>query len=162
MTRGTVKVGSAGRFSTRYGVKTRTQIAAIEKKQKALHQCPRCGQLRVKRIGTSIWKCRRCACIFAGGAYMPKAAPKQSLGGEKVEAAAAEKKAGEAKAAKKAPKKEKKDKDDEAPEAEAPRAKAPKAKEAVKAKEAPDQPEKPASPAGEAPKKLKKKVKEEI
>lgn len=92
MTGGTVKVGSAGRFSTRYGVKTRTQIAQIEKKQKALHACPRCGQVRVKRLGTGIWKCRRCMCVFAGGAYMPKAAPKQSLGGEKLEAAAAEKK----------------------------------------------------------------------
>ena len=97
----TVKVGSSGRFSTRYGVKTRTQIAMIEAKQKALHPCPRCGQVRVKRLGTSIWKCRRCKCVFAGGAYMPKSAPKQSLGGEKVEAAAAEKKKKEAKAPKK-------------------------------------------------------------
>ena len=101
MTGGTKKVGSAGRFGTRYGVKTRTQIAAIEKKEKALHPCPRCGQLRVKRLGTGIWKCRRCMCVFAGGAYMPKAAPKQSLGGEKVEAAAAEKKKKEAKGPKK-------------------------------------------------------------
>jgi len=97
----TVKVGSSGRFSTRYGVKTRTQIAMIEAKQKAFHPCPRCGQVRVKRLGTSIWKCRRCKCVFAGGAYMPKSAPKQSLGGEKVEAAAAEKKKKEAKAPKK-------------------------------------------------------------
>jgi large subunit ribosomal protein L37Ae len=152
MSRGTVKVGSAGRFATRYGVKTRTQIAQIEAKQKALHQCPRCGQVRVKRLGTSIWKCRRCKCVFAGGAYMPRAAPKQSLGGEKVEAAAAGKKARDAKDAKKAPRKK-------APRAED----APKAEKAPKAKEAPDQPEKPASPAGEtgAPKKLKKKPKEE-
>ena len=100
MTRGTVKVGSAGRFATRYGVKTRMQIAQIEKKQKARHPCPRCGQVRVKRVGTGIWKCRRCKCEFAGGAYMPKIAPKQSLGGEKVEAAAAVKKL--AKAGKKA------------------------------------------------------------
>jgi large subunit ribosomal protein L37Ae len=104
MTGGTVKVGSSGRFATRYGVKTRTQIAQIERKQKAFHPCPRCGQVRVKRLGAGIWKCRRCLCVFAGGAYMPKAAPKQSLGGEKLEAAAAEKKKKEAKA----PKKEKK------------------------------------------------------
>src|SRR5512136_1843321 len=104
MTGGTKKVGSAGRFATRYGVKTRTQIAMIEAKQKAFHPCPRCGQVRVKRLGSGIWKCRRCLCVFAGGAYMPKAAPKQSLGGERVEAAAAEKKARDAKAVKKAPK----------------------------------------------------------
>jgi len=97
----TSKVGSAGRFSTRYGVKTRTQIAQIEAKQKAFHPCPRCGQVRVKRLGSGIWKCRRCLCVFAGGAYMPKAAPKQSLGGEKVEAEAAEKKRKDAKAPKK-------------------------------------------------------------
>lgn len=151
MTGGTKKVGSAGRFATRYGVKTRTQIAMIEAKQKAFHACPRCGQIRVKRLGSGIWKCRRCLCVFAGGAYMPKAAPKQSLGGEKVEAAAADKKARDAK---KAPKKK-------APKAED----APKAEKAPKAKEAPSasQPEKPAEPSGEAgvKKKLKKKPKEE-
>jgi large subunit ribosomal protein L37Ae len=150
MTRGTVKVGSAGRFATRYGVKTRTQIAAIEKKQKALHPCPRCGQLRVKRLGTGIWKCRRCLCVFAGGAYMPKAAPKQSLGGEKLEAAAAEKKAKEAKAVKKEPKKEKKARAGEAP----------KAVEAPKAPQTERQAE-PAGEAGSAPRKLKKKPREE-
>jgi len=103
MTGGTKKVGSAGRFATRYGVKTRTQIAQIEAKQKAYHPCPRCGAIRVKRLGSGIWKCRRCLCVFAGGAYMPKAAPKQSLGGEKLEAEAAEKKRKEAKAPKKKP-----------------------------------------------------------
>ncbi|MBM4248684.1 MAG: 50S ribosomal protein L37ae [Euryarchaeota archaeon] len=79
MARGTVKVGSAGRFATRYGVKTRTQIAAIEQKMRALHPCPRCGQERVKRLGAGIWRCRRCGCVFAGGAYLPKAAPKLAV-----------------------------------------------------------------------------------
>jgi large subunit ribosomal protein L37Ae len=143
MTGGTKKVGSAGRFATRYGVKTRNQIAQIEAKQKALHPCPRCGQMRVKRLGTGIWKCRRCLCVFAGGAYMPKAAPKQSLGGEKVEAAAAEKKAKEATAPKKSPKKEKK---------------APKAMEDSNPTERQAE---PAGEAGEAPKKHKKKLKED-
>ncbi len=143
MTRGTKKVGSAGRFSTRYGVKTRTQIAMIEKKQKAFHPCPRCGQVKVKRLGAGIWKCRRCLCVFAGGAYMPKAAPKQSLGGEKLEAAAAERKSKEAKAPRKELKK-----------------KVQKAEDAGKAKPT----ERQAGPAGEAPaapRKLKKKLKEE-
>jgi large subunit ribosomal protein L37Ae len=69
----TKKVGTSGRWGPRYGVKTRMQVAAIEKKQRALHPCPRCGLIRVKRLGTGIWKCRRCRVIFAGGAYMPKA-----------------------------------------------------------------------------------------
>lgn len=77
MTKGTYKVGSAGRFGPRYGVKTRSQIAAIERKQKQFHPCPRCGHLRVKRKGTSIWECRRCGVVFAGGAYLPKATVKQ-------------------------------------------------------------------------------------
>jgi len=69
----TKKVGTSGRWGPRYGVKTRMQVAAIEKKQRAYHLCPRCGLIRVKRLGTGIWKCRRCEVIFAGGAYMPKA-----------------------------------------------------------------------------------------
>ncbi len=132
MTGGTKKVGSAGRFSTRYGVKTRTQIAQIEAKQRALHPCPRCGQVRVKRLGTGIWKCRRCLCVFAGGAYMPRAVPKQVLGAEMAEGAPVEKKK-EAKPAKKAPKKEKR---------------------ALREKA-------PAGAAEEAPRTAKKKVKEE-
>ena len=88
MGKGTKKVGSAGRWGPRYGVKTRMQVAAIEKKQREPHACPRCGMERVKRLGTGIWKCRRCEVIFAGGAYLPKAA-KVAKAGEEIAAAAA-------------------------------------------------------------------------
>ena len=74
MGKGTKKVGSAGRWGPRYGVKTRMQVAAIEKKQRELHPCPRCGMKKVRRLGTGIWQCRRCDVVFAGGAYLPKAA----------------------------------------------------------------------------------------
>src|SRR5512137_518891 len=83
MSKGTVKVGSSGRFGPRYGVKSRTQIAEIERKQRQLHPCPRCGQLRVKRKSTSIWECRRCGLVFAGGAYQPKATPRMFMTAEK-------------------------------------------------------------------------------
>jgi len=88
MGKGTKKVGSSGRWGPRYGVKTRMQVAAIEKKQRQHHTCPRCGQDRVKRLGTGIWKCRRCEVIFAGGAYLPKAA-KVIKAGEEIAAVAA-------------------------------------------------------------------------
>ena len=88
MGKGTKKVGTSGRWGPRYGVKTRMQVAAIEKKQRVAHTCPRCGQDRVKRLGTGIWKCRRCEVIFAGGAYMPKAA-KVIRAGEEIASVAA-------------------------------------------------------------------------
>jgi len=88
MGKGTKKVGSAGRWGPRYGVKTRMQVAAIEKKQRALHTCPRCGQNRVQRLGTGIWQCGRCEVIFAGGAYLPKAA-KVIKAGEEIASVAA-------------------------------------------------------------------------
>jgi large subunit ribosomal protein L37Ae len=103
MSKGTVKVGRAGRFGVRYGVKTRMQIAEIERKQKQSHPCPRCGHIRVKRKGTAIWVCRRCKLVFAGGAYMPKATPKMFVTAEKMAEAdqatkekTAQKKAGKA------------------------------------------------------------------
>jgi len=89
MTGGTKKVGAAGRFGPRYGVKSRMQVAAMERKQHELHECPRCGQLRVRRISTGVWQCTRCEVIFAGGAYLPKAAKVVKAGEELAQAAAA-------------------------------------------------------------------------
>jgi len=87
MTGGTKKVGSAGRFGPRYGVKSRMQVAAIERKQHELHECPRCGQMKVRRISTGVWQCTRCEVIFAGGAYLPKAAKVTKAGEEVMQAA---------------------------------------------------------------------------
>jgi large subunit ribosomal protein L37Ae len=91
MGKGTKKVGSSGRWGPRYGVKTRMQVAAVEQKQRELHTCPRCGQERVKRLGTGIWQCRRCEVIFAGGAYLPKAAKVIKAGEEMASLAVAAK-----------------------------------------------------------------------
>ncbi len=95
MTGGTKKVGPAGRFGPRYGVKSRMQVAAIERRQRELHECPRCGQSRVRRISTGVWQCTRCEVIFAGGAYLPRAAKVTKAAEEAAQAAAARPKAPE-------------------------------------------------------------------
>lgn len=82
MVRRTVKVGPAGRYGPRYGVRARAQVAAIERRQRESHPCPRCGQQRVRRAGTAIWECRRCGLRFAGGAYLPRGAPRMAQAGE--------------------------------------------------------------------------------
>ena len=79
MAKRTKKVGPAGRFQSRYGVKTRTRVRNIEIKQKAKHICPSCGAQKVKRVSTSIWQCRKCNTKFAGGAYQPRTEPGQNV-----------------------------------------------------------------------------------
>ena len=82
MAKRTKKVGPAGRFQARYGVRSRTRIRDIERQQKTKHVCPQCGRNAVKRQGTGIWMCRRCGNTFAGGAYIPKTA--QGLDVDKI------------------------------------------------------------------------------
>ena len=79
MAKRTKKVGPAGRFQSRYGVRTRTQVRNIEIKQREKHICPKCGHQKVKRIATSIWLCNKCGSKFAGGAYQPTTEPGQNV-----------------------------------------------------------------------------------
>jgi len=71
MARRTKKVGSVGRFGPRYGVKIRRRILEVETVRKAAHACPRCHAMKVRRVGSGIWACRKCGLTFAGGAYRP-------------------------------------------------------------------------------------------
>ncbi len=71
MARRTKKVGSVGRFGPRYGVKIRRRILEVETVRKAAHPCPRCQALKVRRVGSGVWTCRKCGLTFAGGAYRP-------------------------------------------------------------------------------------------
>jgi large subunit ribosomal protein L37Ae len=71
MSRRTKKVGTSGRFASRYGVKSRTIVREIEAQQRAKHVCPSCGTVNVHRTSTGIWQCRKCCYTFAGGAYLP-------------------------------------------------------------------------------------------
>ena len=79
MAKRTRKVGPAGRFQARYGVRTRTQVRNIEIIQRAKHICPSCGHQKVKRVSTSIWQCRKCGTKFAGGAYHPRTESSQNI-----------------------------------------------------------------------------------
>ena len=79
MAKRTKKVGPAGRFQARYGVRARTRLRNVELIQKAKHNCPSCGHQRVKRISTSIWQCGKCGIKFAGGAYTPKTESGQNV-----------------------------------------------------------------------------------
>ena len=71
MAKRTKKVGPAGRFQSRYGVRARTRVRNVEVQQKQKYNCPSCGNKSVKRISTSIWQCKKCGIKIAGGAYSP-------------------------------------------------------------------------------------------
>lgn len=75
----TKKVGSAGRFGARYGLKIRKNIIAIEQIQKQKQKCPFCLKFDVKRLATGIWLCRHCNTKFAGKAYEPGISGKPML-----------------------------------------------------------------------------------
>lgn len=65
------KIGSAGRFGSRYGKKVREKIAEIEKIEKQRHICPKCGLPHVTRVSAGIWQCKKCGTKFAGLSYVP-------------------------------------------------------------------------------------------
>ena len=68
----TKKVGSMGRFGTRYGRRVKVLLGEIEKKQKQKHQCPMCKKFKLKRVAAGIWECKGCGTKMSGGAYVPK------------------------------------------------------------------------------------------
>ena len=55
--------------SIRYGARIRKRYKAVKAQKQAFYKCEMCGREKVKRIGTSIWKCRHCGATYAGGAY---------------------------------------------------------------------------------------------
>lgn len=67
----TKKVGSTGRFGSRYGRRVKVMLEKIERKQRALYVCPSCKRKSLKRISAGIWRCKKCNAKFAGGAYSP-------------------------------------------------------------------------------------------
>ncbi len=79
MAKGTKKVGIAGKYGARYGVKVRKQITQVEQEKVKRHVCPRCKHKSVKRVSTGIWKCNRCNLKFASGAYAPYVQKAQAI-----------------------------------------------------------------------------------
>ncbi|MDD3398050.1 MAG: 50S ribosomal protein L37ae [Candidatus Methanomethylophilaceae archaeon] len=71
MAKRTAKIGAAGRFGARYGVRVRRRVKDLEVHQKQKHECPVCHHESVKREGSGIWMCRRCDAKFAASAYTP-------------------------------------------------------------------------------------------
>jgi large subunit ribosomal protein L37Ae len=55
--------------SIRYGARIRKRARTIKGQKQATYKCDMCGRTSVKRIGTSIWKCKHCGATYAGGAY---------------------------------------------------------------------------------------------
>ncbi|MEM2943349.1 MAG: 50S ribosomal protein L37ae [Methanomassiliicoccales archaeon] len=71
MSKGTKKVGTAGRFGARYGVRVRKLYKEIEKLSKSRYECPNCHHISVRRVASGVWACRHCEIKFAAGAYSP-------------------------------------------------------------------------------------------
>ena len=67
----TKKVGSAGRFGSRYGKGVRDRIVAIEKVSKKIYECPSCHKKGLRRESSGIWVCRKCGKKYAGRAFKP-------------------------------------------------------------------------------------------
>ncbi|MCD6496436.1 MAG: 50S ribosomal protein L37ae [Candidatus Aenigmarchaeota archaeon] len=67
----TKKVGSAGRFGSRYGKNLRTNFRKVEDQKTGGWECPSCLKKTLKREAAGIWKCKSCGYKFAGKAYKP-------------------------------------------------------------------------------------------
>jgi large subunit ribosomal protein L37Ae len=55
--------------SVRYGASIRKRANKIKHEKQASYNCEMCGKQAVKRVGTSIWRCKHCNTTYAGGAY---------------------------------------------------------------------------------------------
>lgn len=68
----TKKVGSTGRFGTRYGATIRKRVRKIETVLKSKHKCPSCDSPKVRRVSIGIWECKFCGFRFTGGSWAPE------------------------------------------------------------------------------------------
>lgn len=71
MAKRTKKVGSAGRFGARYGVRIRRRIGEVEAQSKGRHECPKCKAVALTRSANGIWACRHCGHKYASSSYAP-------------------------------------------------------------------------------------------
>ncbi len=75
----TKKVGSTGRYGTRYGSTIRKRVRQLEEKSKAVYKCPVCNMKTLKRAGLGIWECTKCGEKLAGGAWEPYTSAGRSI-----------------------------------------------------------------------------------
>lgn len=68
----TKKVGTTGRFGTRYGATLRKRVKKIDATLKIKHKCPSCDSIKVKRVSIGIWQCSFCGFRFTGGSWSPE------------------------------------------------------------------------------------------
>lgn len=71
MSRRTKKVGIAGKYGPRYGIRIRRRLQEVESLKQEKHPCPQCLTGVLKRVSTSIFECRKCGVKIASSAYYP-------------------------------------------------------------------------------------------
>ena len=65
----TKKVGIAGKYGARYGLRVRKRNIDVGKHR--VNKCPKCLKPGLKRLSSGIWKCSKCGLKFAGKAHKP-------------------------------------------------------------------------------------------
>jgi large subunit ribosomal protein L37Ae len=53
----------------RYGAELRKRAEKVDKLRRAAFACGKCGKKKVRRKGNSLWECKSCGAVFAGGTY---------------------------------------------------------------------------------------------
>jgi large subunit ribosomal protein L37Ae len=67
----TKKVGIAGKYGPRYGIRIRRRLYDVETAMRETYHCPACTYGVLKRVSTGIYSCRRCGAKIASSAYYP-------------------------------------------------------------------------------------------
>lgn len=76
----TKKVGSTGRYSSRYGVGIKKRVLAVENRMAKEIPCPFCGFSKTKRTAPGLYLCKKCGAKFTGGAYEPQTLIGKTIG----------------------------------------------------------------------------------
>jgi large subunit ribosomal protein L37Ae len=55
--------------NVRFGAELRKRASKVDALRASLFACAACGKRKVKRKGNSLWECKSCGAVFAGGTY---------------------------------------------------------------------------------------------
>jgi large subunit ribosomal protein L37Ae len=55
--------------NVRHGAELRKRADSVDTARRSQFVCGACCKKRVKRKGNSLWECKACGAVFAGGAY---------------------------------------------------------------------------------------------